>query len=74
MEYSGQVFIYLIKDVLRYFLTTHRGTEQLEGRLAIYYLDAVNASVDAAIDGGFLLPVDAALIVADAEASGIGGP
>lgn len=38
------------------------------------YLDAVNESVDAAVDEGFLLPEDAALIVADAESSGIGGP
>jgi hypothetical protein len=38
------------------------------------YLDAVEAAVDAAVDEGFLLPVDAALIVSDAEASGIGGP
>ncbi|MGB5310574.1 MAG: alpha/beta hydrolase domain-containing protein, partial [Polyangiales bacterium] len=38
------------------------------------YLDAVNASVEAAVDAGFLLPPDAALIVADAENSGIGGP
>ena len=37
------------------------------------YRDAVNASVDAAVEAGFLLPEDAALIVADAEASGIGG-
>jgi len=38
------------------------------------YLDAVNASTESAIDGGFLLPVDAALIVEDAESSDIGGP
>jgi hypothetical protein len=38
------------------------------------YLDAVNASVDVAVDAGFLLPPDAALIAADAENSGIGGP
>ena len=38
------------------------------------YLDAVNAAVDAAVAGGYLLSVDAALIVADAEGSGIGGP
>ena len=48
-------------------LTTHYPTEQ-------DYLDAVNEAVDAAVDRGFLLPVDAALIVADAEDSGIGGP
>ena len=38
------------------------------------YRDAVNASVDAAVEARFLLSADAALIVADAEASGIGGP
>jgi hypothetical protein len=38
------------------------------------YLDAVNTSVEAAVEAGFLLPPDAALIVADAESSGIGGP
>ena len=38
------------------------------------YLEAVNTSVDAAVDAGFLLPPDAALIITDAEASGIGGP
>jgi len=38
------------------------------------YLEAVNRSVDAAVDGGFLLPADAELIVADAQASGIGEP
>ena len=38
------------------------------------YLDAVNASVDAAVEAGYLLPPDAALIVADAVESGIGGP
>jgi hypothetical protein len=38
------------------------------------YLDAVETAVDAAVDEGFLLPVDAALIVSDAKASGIGGP
>lgn len=37
------------------------------------YLDAVNAAVDRAVGEGFLLSADAALIVADAEASGIGG-
>jgi hypothetical protein len=37
------------------------------------YLNAVNASVDAAVEAGYLLPPDAALIVADAEESGIGG-
>jgi hypothetical protein len=37
------------------------------------YLDAVNSSTESAIEAGFLLPVDAALIVADAEASNIGG-
>jgi hypothetical protein len=37
------------------------------------YLDAVNASLDAALEAGYLLPPDAALIVADAEESGIGG-
>ena len=38
------------------------------------YVDAVNATVEASVDAGFLLPPDAALIVADAEDSGIGGP
>lgn len=38
------------------------------------YVDAVRASTDAAVEAGFLLPEDAALIVADAETSGIGGP
>jgi hypothetical protein len=38
------------------------------------YLDAVTSSTDSAVEAGFLLPVDAALIVADAEASDIGGP
>ena len=38
------------------------------------YLDAVNASTQSAVDGGYLLPVDAALIVAWAEASDIGAP
>jgi hypothetical protein len=38
------------------------------------YVDAVSASTQSAVEAGFLLPVDAALIVADAEASGIGGP
>ena len=38
------------------------------------YLDAVNASTQSAVDGGYLLPVDAALIVAWAEASDIGVP
>ena len=37
------------------------------------YLDAVSASVDAAVGAGYLLPPDAALIVADAEDPGIGG-
>jgi len=37
------------------------------------YLDAVNSSTESAIEAGFLLPVDAALIVADAETSNIGG-
>jgi hypothetical protein len=37
------------------------------------YLDAVTSSTQSAVDGGFLLPVDADLIVADAEASDIGG-
>jgi len=37
------------------------------------YLDAVNSSTQAAVDAGFLLPPDAALIVTDAENSGIGG-
>ena len=37
------------------------------------YIDAVTASVDAAVENGYLLPVDAALILSDAEASGIGG-
>ena len=36
-------------------------------------LDAVNSSTESAIEAGFLLPVDAALIVADAETSNIGG-
>ena len=39
MEYSGKIFIYLVKDVLRQFLAAHRDAEQLEGRFAIYYLD-----------------------------------
>jgi hypothetical protein len=38
------------------------------------YLDAVNSATDSAVDAGFVLPVDAALIIADAEASDIGGP
>jgi hypothetical protein len=38
------------------------------------YLDAVNASVEAAVEAGYLLPPDAALIIEDAEESGIGGP
>lgn len=38
------------------------------------YIDAVKSSTQSAVDAGFLLPPDAALIVADAEASGIGGP
>lgn len=37
------------------------------------YLEAVRASTDAALAGGFLLEPDAALILEDAEASGIGG-
>lgn len=38
------------------------------------YVEAVRTSTEAAVAAGFLLPPDAALIVADAEASGIGGP
>ena len=38
------------------------------------YVDAVNSSMDSAIAAGFLLPVDAALIIAQAEGSEIGGP
>lgn len=38
------------------------------------YLDAVNSATDSAVEAGFLLQVDAALIIADAEASDIGGP
>jgi hypothetical protein len=37
------------------------------------YVDAVHASTDGAVAAGFLLPVDAALIVAAAENSNIGG-
>lgn len=37
------------------------------------YLDAVRASTDAAVAGGFLLERDAALILEDAATSGIGG-
>lgn len=36
------------------------------------YVDAVTASTDAAVSAGFILPPDAALIIAAAEASGIG--
>lgn len=38
------------------------------------YLDAVNTTTQMAVDGGFILPPDAALIIADAESSDIGGP
>ena len=38
------------------------------------FLDAVNTSTQSAVDGGYLLPVDAALIVAWAEGSNIGAP
>jgi hypothetical protein len=38
------------------------------------YVEAVRTSTEAAVAAGFLLAPDAALIVADAEASGIGGP
>lgn len=38
------------------------------------YLDAVTLATESAVEGGFLLPVDAALILTDAETSGIGGP
>ena len=38
------------------------------------YLDAVRASVEGAVDAGYLLPPDAALILAWEEASDIGGP
>jgi hypothetical protein len=38
------------------------------------YLDAVNTTTQTAVDGGFILPPDAALIIADAESSDIGGP
>jgi len=37
------------------------------------YLDAVNSSTERAVEAGFILPVDAALIIAAAEASDIGG-
>ena len=36
------------------------------------YLDAVNSTTQSAVAAGFILPVDAALIIAAAEASGIG--
>jgi hypothetical protein len=38
------------------------------------YLDAVNTSTQTAVDAGFILPVDADLIVQAAEDSDIGGP
>ena len=38
------------------------------------YLDAVDSSTQTAVDAGFILPPDAALIIADAESSDIGGP
>jgi hypothetical protein len=38
------------------------------------YLDVVNTSTQSAVDGGYLLPVDAALIVAWAESTDIGAP
>ncbi|TFH31862.1 MAG: hypothetical protein E4H00_02655 [Myxococcales bacterium] len=38
------------------------------------YLDAVNSSTQTAVEAGFILPSDAALIIADAESSDIGGP
>lgn len=37
------------------------------------YIDAVTTSTEAAVDAGFILEADAALIIAAAEASGIGG-
>ncbi|MEM9727394.1 MAG: alpha/beta hydrolase domain-containing protein [Myxococcota bacterium] len=37
------------------------------------YIDAVTATTESAVEAGFILPPDAALIVAAAEASGIGG-
>ncbi len=37
------------------------------------YVDAVTDSLDAAVEAGFVLPVDADLILTDAEGSGIGG-
>lgn len=36
------------------------------------YVDAVTTSTDAAVSAGFILPPDAALIIAAAEASGVG--
>ena len=36
------------------------------------YLDAVNSTTQSAVAAGFILPVDAALIIAAAQASGIG--
>jgi len=36
------------------------------------YVDAVNSSTQSAVEAGFILPVDAALIIAAAEASDIG--
>ena len=38
------------------------------------YVDAVNSTTESAVAAGFVLPVDAALIIAAAEASDIGGP
>jgi hypothetical protein len=38
------------------------------------YLDAVNSTTESAVAAGFVLPVDAALIIAAAEDSDIGGP
>jgi hypothetical protein len=38
------------------------------------YLDAVNSTTASAVAAGFVLPVDAALIIAAAEDSDIGGP
>jgi hypothetical protein len=38
------------------------------------YVDAITSTTESAVEAGFILPVDAALIVAAAEASDIGGP
>jgi hypothetical protein len=37
-------------------------------------VDAITSTTESAVEAGFILPVDAALIVAAAEASDIGGP